>query len=321
MKILVIGATGHIGTYLVPRLVAAGHRVAAMHRGNREPYSLKPVWDKVERIQADRKEEEEKGDFGKAVAKVSAEVVIDLILFKREGLPQMVEALQGNCRHYIYCGTMWVYGPTEFAPTREEHPRLADEDYGRNKAEIELELLRLAACENFPATILHPGHIVGPGWPPIGPTGNLDLAVFEKLGRGLEVCLPDLGLGTLHHVHADDVAQAFERAIERPNASIGESFNVVSPEALTLNAFCRAAAGWVGKEPVLAYLPWERWRETVGPEDAEITWEHIRHCPCGSIEKARRLLGYSPHYSSLEAVRESLAWLIDQGRVDLPPLS
>jgi nucleoside-diphosphate-sugar epimerase len=320
MKVLVIGATGHIGTYLVPRLLAAGHEIVAMQRGLREPYSNASSWEKVEKIHLDRTEEEKKGSFGEAVAAVGADVVIDLILFIKENLPQLVEALSGKCGHFIFCGTMWVYGPTEFAPISEEHPRMADEDYGRNKAEIEHELLRLTAEGKLPSTILHPGHIAGPGWPPIGPTGNLDLSVFEKLGRGDETCLPDQGLATLHHVHADDVAQAFELSLSRPEKSIGESFNVVSPEALTLRGFCRAVAGWFSRKPRLAYLPWNQWCETVGPEDAADTWEHIRHCPCGSIEKARKLLGYSPHYSSPEAVRESLSWLINHGRVDLPRL-
>ena len=321
MKILVIGATGHIGTYLVPRLLAAGHKVVAITRGQREPYSGSPAWEKVERIHIDRKQEDKKGSFGRVVAEVGADVVIDLILFKKNCLPQLVENLSGNCRQFVFCGTMWVYGPTEFAPNREEHRRLAVEDYGRQKAEIELELLRLSAYGKLPATVLHPGHIVGPGWPPVGPTGNLDLTVFEKLGRGETICLPDLGLATLHHVHADDVAQAFELAVNRPSVSIGESFNVVSPEAVTLRGFCRAVAGWFGCEPRLSYLPWDQWRETVSPKHADVTFEHISHCPCGSIDKARRLLGYNPRYSSMEAVRESLARLIDRGKVDLPPLS
>ena len=37
MKVLVIGATGHIGTYLVPRLLARGHEVVALSRGQRQP--------------------------------------------------------------------------------------------------------------------------------------------------------------------------------------------------------------------------------------------------------------------------------------------
>jgi uncharacterized protein YbjT (DUF2867 family) len=36
-RVVVIGATGHIGSYLVPRLVPAGHEVIAMSRGTRGP--------------------------------------------------------------------------------------------------------------------------------------------------------------------------------------------------------------------------------------------------------------------------------------------
>jgi nucleoside-diphosphate-sugar epimerase len=40
---------------------------------------------------------------------------------------------------------------------------------------------------------------------------------------------------------------------------------------------------------------------------------------CHSIEKARRRLGYEPHYSSLAAVQEVVAALIDTGEVNAPP--
>ncbi|MEO9013240.1 MAG: hypothetical protein ABI266_08470 [Ginsengibacter sp.] len=33
-------------------------------------------------------------------------------------------------------------------------------------------LLTLSKEKNFPVTILHPGHITGPGWLPINPAGN-----------------------------------------------------------------------------------------------------------------------------------------------------
>ena len=41
-RVVVIGATGHVGTYLVPRLVRAGHEVVALSRGEREPYTPAP---------------------------------------------------------------------------------------------------------------------------------------------------------------------------------------------------------------------------------------------------------------------------------------
>ncbi|HLA39612.1 MAG TPA: NAD-dependent epimerase/dehydratase family protein [Candidatus Glassbacteria bacterium] len=321
MKVLVIGATGHIGTWLVPRLVRKGHQVVAMSRGRRAPYRPDPAWEQVQMIAIDRKVEDLAGAFGRKVAEVGAEVVIDLILFHPDSVPQLIESLTGRVKHYLYCGTMWVYGPTVVAPTTEDDPRQATDDYGREKAQIEQMLLAQAAAGRLPASVLHPGHIVGPGWLPIGPAGNVNLQVFEKLGRGEEVVLPDHGLATLHHVHADDVAQAMELAVDKPQAAIGQSFNVVSPQAVTLRGFCNAVAGWFGQAARIAYRDWGEWQKHESDYDVEVTWEHIRNCPCGSIEKARRLLGYQPSYSSLAAVRESLAWLIDNGRVDLPRLA
>ena len=53
-RVIVIGATGHIGSYLVPRLVRAGHEVVAVSRGERGPYHEAVEWRSVERVTADR---------------------------------------------------------------------------------------------------------------------------------------------------------------------------------------------------------------------------------------------------------------------------
>ena len=46
----------------------------------------------------------------------------------------------------------------------------------------------------------------------------------------------------------------------------------------------------------------------------------MEHSPCYSIAKAERLLGYRPRYTSLQAVYESLSWLIEHGAVHAPSL-
>ncbi len=51
----------------------------------------------------------------------------------------------------------------------------------------------------------------------------------------------------------------------------------------------------------------------VSARDAAVTEDHIRHSPHCSIEKARRLLGYEPRYTPLQAVEESVAWLLERG--------
>ena len=67
--------------------------------------------------------------------------------------------------------------------------------------------MELPPARRLPATVLHPGHLVGSGWPPINPAGNFNPGVFANLRGGRSVRLPNFGLETLHHVHADDVAQ------------------------------------------------------------------------------------------------------------------
>jgi nucleoside-diphosphate-sugar epimerase len=176
---------------------------------------------------------------------------------------------------------------------------------------MEEALLDLARRRGFPATILHPGHIVGRGWVPLNPAGNFNPEVFAAIARGQTLTLPNLGLETVHHVHADDVAQGFERALNARQASAGESFHLVSPAALSLRGYAERMFAWFGQQPSLDFLPWGEWRKTASEEDARETLEHISHSPCCSIEKARRLLGYQPRYTSLEAVTESVEWLLE----------
>jgi nucleoside-diphosphate-sugar epimerase len=162
---------------------------------------------------------------------------------------------------------------------------------------------------------VHPGHIVGPGWAPLNPQGNFNLAVWEKLARGEELALPNFGMETVHHVHADDVAQVFIQAMRHWSQAVGQSFHAVSPAALSLRGYAHAAARWFGSQANLRCLPWEEWRATVSEEDANATLDHIAHSPNCSIARAERLIDYHPRYTSLEAVKEAVDWLVEKGQV------
>jgi nucleoside-diphosphate-sugar epimerase len=265
----------------------------------------------VERIAVDRAAEERAGAFGRRVAELRPDVVIDMICFTPDSARHLVEALRGRVQHFLSCGTIWVHGHSTEVPTVESQPRRPFGEYGIQKAAIEAYLLDQARRHGFPATLLHPGHIVGRGWAPLNPAGHFNPQVFACLARGEELALPNLGLETVHHVHADDVAQAFMAAISHWSQAVGESFYVVSPAALTLRGYAEAVAAWFGRTPRLRFQPWEEWRATVAEEDAEMTWDHIAHSPNCSIAKARRFLEYRPRYSSLQAVHESVTWLVE----------
>jgi nucleoside-diphosphate-sugar epimerase len=217
----------------------------------------------------------------------------------------------------LHCGTIWVHGPSVQVPTSETQPRRPFGDYGIQKAAIEAYLLDEARRNGFPATILHPGHIVGPGWIPLNPAGHFNAEVFSQLARGEELTLPNLGLETVHHVHADDVAQAFEQAMAHWSQAVGESFHVVSPAAVTLRGYAETVAAWFGQEAKLRFVSWDEWRTEWSEEEVAATWDHIAHSPNCSITKAQQLLNYQPRYTSFQAVYEAVTWLIEQGIVKI----
>jgi nucleoside-diphosphate-sugar epimerase len=313
MRAVIIGGTGHVGTYLVPRLVEAGYQVSSVSRQERQPYQAHPAWHKVEQVQIDRSLAEEKGQFGGQILELKPDVVIDMICFTPESARQLVNALQGKVQHFLHCGTIWVHGASVEVPTQETQPRQPFGDYGVRKAAIESYLLEQACLNGFPATLIHPGHIVGPGWIPLNPAGNFNPAVFRRLAKGEPVRLPNLGMETVHHVHADDVAQAFMQALSHWSSAVGESFHVVSPAVLTLRGYAEGMAAWFGQKADLDFLPWEQWKATVSAKEAADTWDHIAHSPNCSVAKARRLLEYQPRYRSLEAVQEAVKWQIEKG--------
>ena len=181
----------------------------------------------MRQVVADRTTEDAAGVFGQRIAELKPDVVIDLICFNLESAQQLVGSLREKVQHFLHCGTIWVLGHRwRFLPPkkpRESHLAIT----GSRNPPSRILLTDQARRYGFPATVLQPGHIVGPGWIPINPAGNLDPDVFTR-SRGEEVTLPNLGMETLHHVHADDVAQSFVRAIANRSVSIGEAFHVVS---------------------------------------------------------------------------------------------
>ncbi|MFC0430715.1 NAD(P)-dependent oxidoreductase [Kutzneria buriramensis] len=317
MRVVVIGGSGHIGTFLVPRLVRAGHDVICVSRGARAAYADAPEWRQVRQVVADREREDRDGVFGDRVAGLGPDVVVDLICFTLESATALVKSLRGEVGHLLHCGSVWRYGPSDRLPISETTGTAPVGEYGIQKDRIARMLKEETASGGLVTTSLHPGHIVGPGWHPVGPLGNLDPGVWFTLSAGQPLAVPGSGAEMMHHVHADDVAQAFERAIEHRDAAAGEDFNVVAPTALNVRGYAHIAAGWFGQTASLESVTWQEFREITTPEHAAMSWDHLYRSQCCAIEKARTLLGYAPRYEPEAAVLESVHWLVDHGELDV----
>ncbi|BCB76352.1 hypothetical protein GCM10022251_24470 [Phytohabitans flavus] len=317
MKIVVIGGSGHIGTFLIPRLVRAGHDVVNVSRGQRSSYVDDPTWRHVRQVTADRAVEDREGTFPDRIAGLRPDAVIDLICFTPDSATALVERLRGQTGHLLHCGSIWRFGPSLKVPVTEDNGAPPVGEYGIAKAAIVHLLEEETRSGGLVTTSLHPGHIVGPGWHPVGPLGNFDPAVWHKLSAGEPIDVPGIGAEFMHHVHADDVAQAFEAAVVHRDAAAGEAFSVVAPSALNVRGYARIAASWFGQIAVLRPVTWDDFRRDNDGDAARTSWEHLVRNHYVSIDKARALLGYAPRYEPEDAVLESVRWLIDHGRLDV----
>lgn len=311
MKVVVIGGGGHIGTFLIPKLVRENHEVISVSRGKSQPYTKDWAWNKIQHVILDRSTDKE---FNQKIAALNADVVIDLICFTLEEVKELVEALKPtNLSHYLYCSSIWTHGRAEILPADPNGIKYPLDEYGIQKYESEKYLKHEFRVNNFPATVIMPGQISGPGWSIINPLGHLNDEVFQKIANGEEIYLPNFGMETLHHVHADDVAQMFVDALNHRNQALGESFHAVAEESLTLFGFAQAMYRFFDKEPKIKFSSWEKWCEVIQNEKyIDHTYYHIARSGHYSLENAKRLINYQPKYSTLEVVEASIQSYVDR---------
>lgn len=199
MTILVTGATGLVGTRLVPRLTAAGHGVRALVRTG------KPAPDGVERVEGDLLEP---ASLAEAVTGVTAIVHLaavlrtpDADLIRRSNLDATRNLIAATREHapdarFLMASTGRVYGAGLHRPAREDDPANAVEPYPASKVRAERELresgltwgiLRLAFVYGDGDGHLQavPGVLTGWKWHPAQALSTIhhrDVAVAVLLG-------------------------------------------------------------------------------------------------------------------------------------------
>jgi len=317
MKVVVIGAAGHIGTYLIPMLMKAGYETIAVTRSMSTPYEDCPEWHRVERVLIDREHDPE---FITKLKAMDPDIIVDLVNFNVAETRKIVENFKGTrLSHYLYCSSCWAHGLTETIPLDpDDLCKAAIDDYGKDKFASEMYLKEQYRLNGFPATMIMPGQISGPGWTIINPWGNTSMRVFQDIADDKEIALPNFGQEILHHVHGYDVAQVFFCAITHRNQALGETFDAQAATCITLYGFAKHLYEYFGHEPKIKFLPWPEWCEYEGNmEECEHTYYHIARSGVFSIEKTHRLLGYRPKYTCLETIDLAVKSYIDRGLITI----
>ncbi len=221
MKIIITGATGSLGAYLVRYFAKKGHTVIASGKDHTPPPALKKFADYVP---ADIRQ---KISFPEADACIHTAAlsddkasVKDLYTPNVQGTGHVLEATEG-CRTFIHVSSSSVYLPSpsplgEELAGRQNNRQLSP--YGSSKLQAEEVVHR--QCRNGSCFILRPRALYGPGDKVILPRllklekngslsrpGGLEVNVsmthYENFAGAVELCLQS-GLSGMHTYNVDD---------------------------------------------------------------------------------------------------------------------
>lgn len=299
----IIGATGHIGSYLCPKMIESGYHVVGYSRGLSEPYERFCEEYRDCLVKAERREA-----INRAI-KAKADVICDLIPYTLEDVEYLCEKIKSlpeeqRCR-LISIGSIWVYGIKNDCVLTEEDTKEAADEYGYNKKMIEEYLLAQHNEWGLKVTILHPGHICGKGWIPVGPQGNRNMDVVNRIKNGEQILLPNKGSATLHHVHSEDISRIILKVLENEK-TIGESFNIVAPQPISLKEYAELLYSHYNKTPNINYVDYNTFLSHLNQEDAIVSHEHIERSPNISMKKAKEILGFHSKYTEYELIIEAI---------------
>ena len=339
LRIAVVGATGNVGTALLRRL----QRAAAEHPGgveivgfarrlpdtSRAPYAG-CAWHAL-----DIGTDEGRSTLTAALDGVDAVVHLAWAIQPNRNEPAMhrtnvtgtANALQATAdagvRHFVCASSVGAYSPASKGQRVDEswpHGGISTSHYSRHKAEQEALLDDFdRRYPEIPVTRLRPGLIfqqdagseIGRYF--LGPL--VPKFLLDRL-RLPVIPIPDRLI--FQAVHADDVADAYWRAVDR---RVGGAFNIAAEPVLTP----AKVAGQLGARRVVN-LPVKVLRAVVG-----VTWalglqrtdpgwiDMAALAPVMNTDRARTLLGWEPEHSSLDAIRAVLTGLSAGDGVDGSP--
>ena len=308
MRIVVLGGTLFMGREIVTRLVARGHDVAVMHRGDRHDLGAQ-----VRNLQADRRDIARVTDI---LARERADAVFDLAYDWQHGTTaDQVEAVAraggDRLQRYVFMSSLAAYQPG--LDRREGDPLVADDDrnpYAQHKASAERRLMAMHHANGFPATTIRPPFVHGPRQP-----FYREQFFWDRLLDGRPLILPDDGSTAMPWAFVSDVAESCVRAMELP-AAAGEAFNVGHVERTTQRSFLEALARVAGVTPRFAEVPRAALHAAGGQiMGAPLYFGEYLDLPGYGliVEKAPRLLGVTP--TPLEqALSQGFAWYKAQPR-------
>lgn len=253
MRVFVTGATGCVGSAVAEALKRRGHTVMALARSEAAEEKLDRQGYEV--VRGDLQDEMELAKYA-----ALAEGVIHAAFagypegpeIDERAVVNMLGALEGTDKPFLYTSGVWVYGSTGDLRVHEEstlHPIELVE--WRPRVE---EMVREASGRGVGSVIIRPGVVYG------GNQGMLDTMAREALERDA-VRIVGSGKQRWAFVHRKDMGRLYVQALED---GAGGVFNATAPPSPTVEEVAQAISLSVGKSGRVEAWPLEDARAVLG---------------------------------------------------------
>jgi nucleoside-diphosphate-sugar epimerase len=230
---------------------------------------------------------------------------------------------QGVAR-FVQLSSVAAFGFDFPANVDEAHPLITNgNSYVDTKIASEHTVLAAHAGGETACTIIRPGDVYGPA------SRAWVIAPLEMMRAG-QFLLPDAGRGVFSPVYIDDLVDGIALAAAKPEGA-GQIFTLTSGVGVSCAEFFGHHWRWLGKRGSPRTLP-KGVAIALAETSASIarllgrstelgrgTVELLGRPATYSIEKARRLLGYSPKVDLAEGMRRSKAWVREKGLLGSKP--
>jgi UDP-glucose 4-epimerase len=308
-RVLVTGASGFLGSYVVRRLVDEGAEVFGVSSSvsSSTPERLVGVAGKIRLLEANMRDA---SSLAHVVQSARPELVIHQAAFTHvgksfsrideniqtniQGTVNLLLALDGAYERFVYIGSGDVYGDAP-VPFTEDGPVQPASPYAVSKYAAERFCRMFHKAYGWPIVCLRPFNVYGPQQSPDRIIPELILSALN--GRDLEMTE---GTQTREFIYVDDVVDVFVRSLTQPGIE-GEVINVSRGEEVSIRHLAETVLTLMGN-PVqalfgaLPYRPTEIWRMF------------------GDNTKARELLDWTPTTSLTDGLNRTIDWYRTQER-------
>jgi nucleoside-diphosphate-sugar epimerase len=299
--VLVVGGTGPTGIPLVRGLVARGHEVTILHRGQHERAETPAS---VEHVHADPYDE----------ASLRAALggrTFDAAFAMYGRLRAVADVLRTTVGQFVsvggvpaYRGFMnpWLHEPHGLpVPIAEDAPTVAVPDEDEKGYRIARTEEMLFACRPDAAHFRYP-YVYGPyqlvprEW----------LVVRRVLDGRRRMVVADDGL-TLHHDgYTDNLAHALLLAFEQPDAAAGKIFNIGDEEVLSVRQVVEIVAAALDHELELVSMPFD-----LALPARPLLAQPLPTHRVLDLTRVRSDLGYRDVLPARDALARTARWLAD----------